>query len=134
MSAQERIESRFAAILTILIGVARESGTPSTAGVLHLITTGEASALAHVDLLGRLCAALGITVARLSSDDAEATRAAAYRADVVIGTLTDFAADLERDTALGITRCAVMVENGPSAAPSVVEHQLLTKYRRVHPA
>jgi hypothetical protein len=127
MTAEEQIETRFAAALSILIAAARESGAQSTAGILHLITTGEASVRAHVELLGTLCSGLGIAVARLSADDSDAVRATSYRADVVVGTLDDFVADFGRESALGITRHAAMVEGGPSATT----RHLLSAYRSV---
>jgi hypothetical protein len=77
--------------------------------------------------VGRILSRLGQRVARLSSSDSDEVRAAAYQADVVIGTLDDFVADLGREIDLRITRNTAMVEGGPtdSAIP------LLRRYRKV---
>jgi hypothetical protein len=64
---------------------------------------------------------------RTCGDDPEAVRVTAYRADVVVGTLDEFVADLGRETALGITRYAAMVEGGPAATA----RELLSAYRSV---
>jgi hypothetical protein len=124
---QEQIETRFAAASVVLMRAARELGTQSTAGVVHLITAGEASTLAHVELLGRFCGGSGISVARLSRDDPDPVRAVAYRADIVVGTPDDFVADFGRESALGIVRYAAMVEGETSDAI----RDLLSAYRSV---
>lgn len=124
MTEQERIETRFAAASMVLMRAARELGTQSTAGVVHLITAGEASTLGHVELLGRICDGSQISVARLSRDDSEPMRAMAYRADIVVGTLDDFAADFGRESTPGIVRYVAMVEGEPGG----VTRDLLSAY------
>ncbi len=94
---------------------------------LHLITDGEASARVHTEQLAMLGEPRGVVVLRLSAKDSEAVRSAAYRADVVVGTVADFAADLGREPALGCTRDAAVVVDGPAAAA----HRLLSAYQTV---
>ncbi|MFD9883438.1 hypothetical protein ACFWZT_18485 [Streptomyces alboflavus] len=56
---------------------------------------------------------LGLRAARLTSSDTEDVKIGVYGADVVVGTLDDFIADLGRETELGITRHTAMIEVGP---------------------
>lgn len=125
---QEQIEIRFTAASMVLMQAARELGTDSTAGAVHLITAGEASTLKHVELLQLFCGGSSFfSVARLSRDDSDPVRATAYRAHVVVGTPDDFVADWGREYALGIVRYAALVEGEPSNAI----RDLLAAYRSV---
>jgi hypothetical protein len=133
MSEQERIETRSLAIGVILGGLPRELGTKSAPGALHLFTAGDASARKHAGWLKKLFDGLGFTVARLSAGDSDRARANAYQADLIVGSFTAFAADLGRETALKITRYAVMIEGGPEAASSGAERTLLSAYRQIYP-
>lgn len=121
------------AIGVILGGLPRELGKKSAPGALHLVTTSDASAREHAAFMTRLYDTFGFTVARLSSSDSDRARAKAYRADLVVGSFTDLAADLGRETALKITRYAVMIEGGPESASSDAERALLSAYRKTYP-
>ncbi|WP_131736478.1 hypothetical protein [Actinomadura roseirufa] len=98
-------------------------------GVVHLLTVSEESAVAHTKQLESVFALLGRRLARLSAGDSAEVRAAAYEADVVVGTVDDFVADLGRETELGIVRHAAVIEGDPTGALV----QLLDMYRRVMP-
>ncbi|GGK78029.1 hypothetical protein GCM10010094_44130 [Streptomyces flaveus] len=125
---QKRIKARFVAASLLVKHAPRELGTQSTAGVVHLITDGELSTLAHVELLERLVGgSAGIPVARLFRDDSEPMRAMAYRAEIVVGTLDDFIADFGHESTLGIIRYVAMVEGEPGDAT----RDLLSAYRSV---
>jgi hypothetical protein len=133
MSEQERIETRSMTIGVILGGLPRELGTKSAPGALHLITTGDASARKHAKWMKKIFDGLGFSVARLSSGDPDASRANAYRADLAVGSLADFLADLGRENQLNITRYAAMIEDSRDAANSGVDRLFLSTYRKVYP-
>ncbi|MDT0442452.1 hypothetical protein [Streptomyces johnsoniae] len=94
---------------------------------LHLITHEEGSARVHAEQLAMLGESEGTVVRRLSAKDSADARAAAYRADVVVGTVDDFAIDLGRESAQGCTRDAAVVVDGPAATA----HRLLSAYQTV---
>ncbi|MFD7815400.1 hypothetical protein ACFV6E_21075 [Streptomyces sp. NPDC059785] len=119
MPELDRIETRVMAV-----------GALALQGAVHVLCRGDESAARHAEHMQKVLAHLGRRVGRLSAGDTDDVRRAAYRADVVVGTVDDFIADLGRESELGITRHTAMVEGGPDGTPSA----LLRTYRKVVPA
>ncbi|TDD95323.1 hypothetical protein [Actinomadura rubrisoli] len=113
--SQEELEQIeiFAAVVEVHLAAACV-----TPGLVHMITAGEQSATAHFGYLSRLGSGLEITVARLSRDSSDTDRAKAYQAEVVVGTLDDFTADVGRESELCISRNTAMIEGEPTTIAS----------------